>query len=168
MVALPGRVTTLSGRGTLGPMGAKHLFWCIEGRHLGVPWRSPSGFCIPSAASGARWSQCVIVLSPTGTVWVFAQTGAPPFGLLVRTGCVGVPSPSDGIAWPLWVRLARCHARSTRSVLAAPPTTTKIRINESLEHIRKNEANQQTHKLLTLSTLFKHSDQLRPSGPVNL
>ena len=38
VVAPLGRVTTLSGRGTLVPMRAKPPFWCVRGRHFGVPW----------------------------------------------------------------------------------------------------------------------------------
>ena len=87
---------------------------------------------MPSAASGARWGQCVIVFSPPlGHGLGFAQTGAPPADLVVCTRCVGVPSPSVP---PLRVCLTRRPQRAAMALsglpcgtwlLAGPTTTTQ-------------------------------------------
>jgi hypothetical protein len=64
-----------------------------------------------------------IVFSPlSATVWFFAQTGAPPLGLVVRTGFVGVPSPSDDFLFQ-FPGAAAAHLDPRDPVGLPPPRT---------------------------------------------
>ncbi len=67
-----------SGWGTLEPMGAKSSFWCV-----GAPFWHPvaSTFGLPLAL-GRRWqagANARPFCPPSGTVWFFSHTGAPPW-----------------------------------------------------------------------------------------